>query len=397
MKKIWIVSEFFAPEETATAYILTKIASRISVNKDVNVITGPYFYENDASNNNQTIEKQEVASSIKIHRVSDTNLDKNKLLTRVLRFVILTFKLCVELWRNVKKKDDVFIVTNPAPLLLFVALLKKIKGFRLFILVHDVFPENTIPANIFRKSNNLLYKFLKLIFRKSYQKADKLIVLGRDMKDVMLKKIGDSQKYKIEIIENWAETDIEFREKTQNNKIDIQYAGNIGRVQGIMNILSVFSKLNNKNIQLTLWGRGALVGQVEEFILKNKKNNISYKGGYSRKEQNDVLNSMDIAIVTLADGMFGLGVPSKTYNILASGHPIIFIGDLTSEIALMIKENKCGVCFDANDSEGLQRFLESLSEESLGELKDMGQRARDLCQNKYSEKIILDKYVKLFE
>lgn len=397
MKKVWIVSEFFAPEETATAYILTKIANRIAENNDVNVITGPAFYEKDEVKNNSIFEKQEISNSIKINRVSDTNLDKNKLFTRILRFIILTFKLCVELWRNVKKNDSVFIVTNPAPLLLFVALLKKIKGFRLFILVHDVFPENTIPANIFGSSNNVLYKFLELIFRKSYQKADKLIVLGRDMKEVMIKKIGTTQESKIEIIENWADVNIEHKEKLQNNKIDIQYAGNIGRVQGIMNILNVFSKVNNENIQLTLWGRGALVNQVEEFILKNKKNNICFRGGYSRKEQNNVLNSANIAIVTLAEGMYGLGVPSKTYNILASGHPILFIGDLNSEIALSIKEYKCGVCFAANDDEGLQLYLESLSKESLKELKEMGQRALALSQNKYSEKIILDKYVKLFE
>jgi hypothetical protein len=29
---------------------------------------------------------------------------------------------------------------------------------------------------------------------------------------------------------------------------------------------------------------------------------------------------MDIALVTLSDGMFGLGVPSKTYNILSAGN-----------------------------------------------------------------------------
>lgn len=397
MKKVWIVSEFFAPEETATAHILTKIANHISEHYDVNVITGPAFYENNKSKEYDDVFIQETLSKVNVQRVSNTNLDKNKLITRILRFIILTWKLTIKLGKNVKKRDAVFIVTNPAPLLLFISLLKKIKGFPVYILVHDVFPENTIPAKILKSRNNIVYKILEKIFRKAYKSADKLIVLGRDMKQIILEKIGEINEDKVVIIENWAESYIQSKDKSENGKIDIQYAGNIGRVQGIMNVLEIFSEIENDKVELTLWGSGALVDQVENFVLNNKRANVFFNGGYSRKEQNFVLNSTDISIVTLADGMFGLGVPSKTYNILASGRPILFIGDLNSEIALMINEYKCGVCFEPSDLNGLKQFIETLSLDRLEELKIMGKKARMLSETKYSEKNILDKYIKIFE
>lgn len=42
--------------------------------------------------------------------------------------------------------------------------------------------------------------------------------------------------------------------------------------------------------------------------------------------------------------MYGLGVPSKTYNILASGRPILFFGPKNSEIDLLVRENGIGYC-----------------------------------------------------
>lgn len=54
-----------------------------------------------------------------------------------------------------------------------------------------------------------------------------------------------------------------------------------------------------------------------------------------RSQQNDFLNACDIGIVTLNDGMYGLGVPSKSYNIWAAGKPILYIGDDNSGNSFM--------------------------------------------------------------
>ena len=46
-KKIWIVTELFYPEETAVAYIFTRIANYLSSSYNVSVICGPEFYDNN--------------------------------------------------------------------------------------------------------------------------------------------------------------------------------------------------------------------------------------------------------------------------------------------------------------------------------------------------------------
>ena len=85
--------------------------------------------------------------------------------------------------------------------------------------------------------------------------------------------------------------------------------------------------------------------------------------------------------MTLQDGMYGLGVPSKTYNILASGRPILFLGPKNSEIDLLVRKNGIGYC----------GWPEKWNKE---ELITMGKNSRLLAETKYSERVILDKFLK---
>ena len=398
MKRLWIVTELFYPEETSTAYILTKIANKLAENVEVHVICGPSSYQDSQATGTKAI--GEINPSVQIHRVSETKLDKNKIITRILRFILLSWKLSRMLWKNLKSEDQIFIVTNPAPLLLLVSLIKKLKGNYLYILVHDVFPENTIPAKIISSEKSLFYRMLRSIFNKAYRLADNLIVLGRDMKDVMQQKLGDNpHNTQITIIENWAECDSIHAEFLKSNDcagfIDIQYAGNLGRVQGLMSLLEIIKNAKNKELRFSFWGNGAVKKDMEDYVELHDLKNIKFGGSYKRNEQNRILNDCDLAIITLAEGMRGLGVPSKTYNILAAGKPILFIGDLASEVALLINEYDIGYCFEPTDKEGLLIFFTSIHTTKRDEFILKGRKARQLAESLYSENVILNKYCDL--
>jgi glycosyltransferase involved in cell wall biosynthesis len=390
MTKLWIVTEVFFPEETATAYILTKIANHLADEIDVNVICGPASYEGKDSNQGTgTLDER-----VKILRVSGTVFGKNRLISRVFRFLSMTWKLTREFKKRVADGDEVLVVTNPAPILLSIARLRSRKTFRLSLLVHDVFPENTIPAGIIKSEKSLFYRFLKSLFDRAYAKADKLIVLGRDMENVVTRKIGEGSENKTVIIENWADLEnVNPEQRVDDGKIVLQYAGNLGRVQGLMELLKCVKDSSNDLIEMSFLGGGAVEKELKNFVEINKMDNVHFYGNYKRNEQNKILNSCDLAIVTLAEGMYGLGVPSKTYNILAAGKPILYIGDDKSEVALMIKENGIGYVFKPNEIDKVTLFLRELSAERKSELLQMGIKARHLAEDSYSEKEILDKYL----
>lgn len=366
-KKLWIVTELFPPDETSTAYILGEIANAFMQKYQVKVICGPKIYDKrkklDSSN------KHVLDSAIEVFRVEGVGFDKNRTIGKALNFLLISNRLMKLAKVHIGRNDKVLMVTNPAPLVVLMSRLKEKIGFELNVLVHDVFPENTKPAGLKLPA----YGLIKLIFDKAYSRADRLIALGRDMKTILQQKVANYNKnIEIIVIENWADIEDIKQQPFPEGKIMLEYAGNIGRVQGLDRVIEQLPD----NVEFHLYGAGALENKLKEM----KHPNVFFHGPYFRSQQNEVLSACDIAVITLQEGMYGLGVPSKTYNILASGRPILFFGPENSEIDLLVREHKIGFC-------GWPQIW------NKEELVIMGKKARELAEKKYSKEAILSKFL----
>jgi hypothetical protein len=396
-KKIWIVTELFYPDETAVAYIFSRIANHLTHTYEVGIICGPEFYD---INKISFVDKLDISGEIKIFRTNTFNLDKNSLLQRTIKILILSFRMGVLMWSKISKGEIVILSTNPAPILLLVRVIKYFKKFQLHVLVHDVFPENTIPANIFKSNRAIAFRLLKFFFDGAYAAADHLIVIGRDMKELMSAKLGLHKKLpRISIVQNWSNPN-NYRFKTKvadSNNLVIQYSGNIGRVQGFIEILDAFRLSNNKKICFYIHGTGALYPYIDNYIKTFSIENIYLKGGYSRYEENYILEKCDIGIVSLSDGMFGLGVPSKTYNLLSAGKPILYIGEPNTEISLLVLENGIGWSLDIRNSRELIDFFQKINTIDNNTFQEMGEKARSLAENEYNELSVLRSFQSTIE
>lgn len=399
-KTFWVVTELFFPEETSTAYIMTKISEQVAGKRRVHVLCGPAAYQQS-----KIMADAEQLENIEITRVRAGNLNKDKLLQRALRLVLISLRLAFALFRKAKKGDDVLLVTNPAPLLLLAARICRWKGLRCYTIVHDVFPENLVVAKLV-KAGSLPYRFLKSIFNAAYSRMTVLLVLGRDMKALFEEKMAKySHRPLIHIIENWADIEIISPEtKTDNGlvqdlhigeKIIFQFAGNLGRVQGLQELFAIIKEVRNPLLHFMFIGEGASKKELQAYVEAHQLTNVSILDSFPRSKQQQFLNASDIGIVSLQDGMVGLGVPSKSYNILAAGKPILYIGDRSGEIGQMVEEHGVGWCFQLTDKEGLLQFFNSFSMASVAELEAKGVRARSLAVNVYSKERILDKYAQI--
>ncbi|MCA4793881.1 glycosyltransferase family 4 protein [Myroides odoratimimus] len=359
MKKLYIISELFYPNKTSTAYIMTELAKYFAGSYDVSVLTTDMAYDTNISGEDEKL-------SFTIHRAKVKQVDKNSFFSRVKGALGSSLVLTRSLWKQVKKGDKVLAVTNPFLIIFFLALIRRFKAFEYTLLVHDVFPENTIPAGL-KKEGSISYKILKVFFDWSYRQADKVIVLGEDMKSLLVSKNVKSDK--ITVISNWYDLDLVFNpnidveeytnKPSLNNIIVIGFAGNVGRVQGLDRFIKSFIKANNEKLCFVIIGEGAQLNELKE--LSKGQDNILFLGSKPREEQSIFLSIFDIGLVTLAKGMYGLGVPSKSYNLLHLGKPILYIGDSESEIDLMIKKYNCGWSTNWDNEEELVSLLRSIS------------------------------------
>lgn len=400
---LWIISELFPPEETSTGYIMGEIANAMTQKYEVKVICGPAVY--DSQKKQDANSKMVVDEHIKVYHVDAVPENKNSKISRIKKFLLMSWRIYRVAKKHIRKGDHVLMVTNPFPLVVLMGHLRRHRKFELAMLVHDVAPENLytdihIPG--------VVYPIVKRVFNKAYASTDQLLSLGRDMSEVLLQKVKDGLKGfrlskrtgelpRIKVIENWSDIEnIRPSEDFNEKKITIQYAGNIGNAQGVGELVDVLHEAKCEQVAFSIWGTGSaentIKGKVQEYGMEKQ---VSFHGAYFRSEQQKVLNACDIALVRLVEGMYGLGVPSKTYNILAAGKPILYIGEKGSEIWRVIEDNGNGVCFEPQDRQGLMSYLCDLSLEKRETLRKMGRISRKLAEEEYSKQTILNKFLEV--
>ena len=394
-KKIWIITELYYPTLNSTGYYMTEIAEYLAKNnQDVNVLCSNLTY----NTNLVTTIKNEVRNKVRINRVLLKQIDKNNFIFRILRLTNASIKLFIKSLLLISRKDRVLIVTNPAFLILLMPILKLIKGIKYDLLVHDIFPENLVAIKKM-KSSSLIYKLIKFLFDFSYSKAENCIVIGRDMEKIVKEKIGD--KSNITLIPNWAEVDKIFPvNKNDTNMINLlnlqgkfifQFAGNLGHAQGLKNILDAISLIKNEDLHFLFIGSGAMESEIKLAAKNSLLKNISLIGFQDRSNQNDFLNACDVALITLSDGMLGLGVPSKAYNIMAAGKPILIIADNASEISMCVKEYNLGWIVEPNNPKLLSDTFEMIYKDfSSGKVNI--ENSRIVAEKYFAKDIILSQY-----
>ncbi len=385
--KIFFFSEFFYPEDNSTAQYITEIA-RVASSVFCDATEVFCVAKNKSSN---------YIDKIKVHGIPAKSFNKNRLSSRILGFLCITGSFFFQAVRKVRRRDVVFCVTNPAFSILMLSVIKKIIKFHFCILCYDVFPENLIAAGVCRHQS-LSYRLLKRLFDFSYKQAELVIVPGRDMKEKLIAKGVASGK--IIIIPNWADSK-KIHAVSAHRHVAPQktflFAGNIGRTQGIKNLIDAIAEANISNCSFVFAGDGAMRPLVTEAVEAIPEKHISYIGQVDSQQMNTVLSQADIAIITLCDKMKGIGVPSKSYFYMAAGLPLLYIGDQESEIALVIKQHDLGFVVPPGDPSKLSHMLEEIIKTSSSELTMMGCRARTVLCAHYDKEQALCQYKNVFK
>lgn len=373
MKHFLIASEYIEETQNSTGYYWSKIINKLRELSDNTTVISPSVFTKYESFEN-----------------------KNSIARRLFKQAYVSLNLAWRLSTGANKNSVVFTGTNPAILLALTPILKRIFKFNWVLLVHDVFPENMVAAGMIREKN-ILYKLIHRYFAWTYSSADLLLCIGRDMQDLMEKKThGLTQTV---FISNWANgeevyptprEDVSiFSTHTWQKHIVFQFFGNIGRVQGLENLLSAIRLTEAKNAAFLFIGGGASVPQLEKFIKNNPSKNIKYIGPLPLLEKNKGLAMCDVALVTLEHGMLGLGVPSKAYFSLAAGKPILAAVENESEIARMIDEHPIGWHCRSDSPEDLAKLIDDICESPHQLLE---KRPRSVFSSYYSEEIVLEKF-----
>lgn len=394
--RLWVISEVYYPEETSTGYYLTRIAEGLADDFEVKVICGQPNY----SKRGVVAPPLEVHRGVEIHRAAGTTLNKNVILFRLVNMLTLGLSTFLKAMRLFRKGDRVLVVTNPPTMPFIIAIASLARGGAYTLLIHDNYPEILVAAGK-TGPNSLLARSIDFFNRWLYKHAERIIAVGRDMRQ-LLKAKTDGLEIPIDAIPNWAELEtVEPRPRTENallaefglsDKFVFLYAGNMGYPNDLESIVDAADALRNEcEIHFIFLGAGVKRPWLENEVGRRNLSNITVLDQRPRSEQPIFLSACDVAIVSLVDNMWGVSVPSRTYNALAAGKPLLGIVEPGSEVDLVINEDRVGWTVPPGCSDDLAAKVRRILADR-GELTAMSERARTTATSKYSFEAAIAKY-----
>lgn len=395
-QRLWLICELYYPEVNATGHYITQIGTGLADRFDVCVICAQPNYLSKGIR----APKLDRHEGVEIRRVWSTTLNKDVLPFRLINMLTIGASMFVRSLMSFRRGDKVLVVTAPPSLPYTTALASLLNGASYTVLLHDLYPDILVAVGK-TSAGSLLSRINERANRWLYKRASRLIVVGRDMKKRVAGKFSGIED-KIEIIPNWADlAAIEPTERAANalllelgisGKFVLMYAGNIGHPTDIETIIDAADLLrNDETIHFVFVGSGAKKPWLERQVADLGLSNVSVLGQRPREEQNVFLNACDVALVALIPGMVGTAMPSRTYNILAAGKPIIALTEPGSELSMVIEEECVGWHLPPRDPTALVAAIrEAMSDRER--LTGMRVRAREAATAKYSPGSAVERY-----
>jgi glycosyltransferase involved in cell wall biosynthesis len=266
-----------------------------------------------------------------------------------------------------------------------------------------VYPEALIAAGMLRPDSLATRAFSRLT-RLLYRGVSRVVVLGRDMRKLVLRR-ARLDPDRVVVIPNWADLDEIVPAGRDSSalvaqlglqaKFVVQYSGNIGRTHGIERLLDAARALaDREEIQLLFIGSGAKFTWLQRAVRTANLPNVTLLPPRPRHELSDSLSACDLAVISFMPGMAGISVPSRMYNILASGRPILAVADPESELAMLVREEGVGWVVPPDRTDRVvEAVLEAYGQPE--ELAQMGMRARRFAESSCALSNVIEAYVSL--
>lgn len=293
--------------------------------------------------------------------------------------IINMFSFAVTIWffalkrRHIKKYDEVIIQT---PTLVVatsaIVLFKKFFHKKCILNISDIWPSTAVDMGALRKGG-ASYKFLYRLEQFLYRNADGVLGQSQEIIDHVTETRNDVPCF---LYRNLQHYDINVAKTQKSFPLKLVFSGMLGVAQNVAGIVKSvpFKELG---AELHIFGGGKQLEEIQDYISSHPGCNVVAHGFVSKEEIPVRLREMDVSIVPLAMRIKG-AVPSKIYDILPQGIPILFCGG--GEGAEFISNRGVGLISTPGDYKGLAENIKSICRMSSEEFHAMSERCIEVSK-----------------
>lgn len=394
-----LINQYYAPDYAATAQQLSDLCEELArQGHDVHVLAGRSLYDG----RDIELPAEEVLNGVKVHRLKLATGKRGRFRERMVDYAAFYLKAFLRI-HTLPRPDVVVTLTTPPLISLLGTWLRVTRKTRFVYWVMDVYPDIATRAGVLRSWGpaRLLWASLGRI---SYMTANKVVVLGEDMKRVLRRKgVGER---KIEVIQSWACREEVFPEDAAGNpfraahvrdrEFAVMYSGNMGACHTFSEVVGAVRGLNRDGARMRFLfvGGGKRLPEVKAAL--DPCSNVEFLPYQDRADLCHSLSAADVHLITLQPKYDGLLVPSKLYAVMAAARPVVLVGSRNNEVARIIGESGCGIVCPPGDPDALAAALRRL-EADPEERRAMGEAARRYFLENFDRALGVERFAFLLE
>lgn len=384
--KLIIAAQFYPPDTTTTAVYVGKIAEDLARDRQVVVISAT-----PGSGTTGQTGKPEVVE------IKNWNPRKSAIVQRAAAICLLAAQMFFSVLRRARSGDTVFCVTTPFTLPYTVLLAARLRGAKTMLLIYDLYPEALEAANMVRP-NSLAVRLIRFANTLLFRRLDAIVVIGRDVPPLIEKYRGvtaDQLRY----IPNWPLTSIGHRKidpasrfrTPDSSRFIVGLSGNLGFTHDPVTVFEAARLLRDqKDIHFVLSGWGVGWATLNDLYANERLENVTILKPVPEDELVELLSAADLWVIPYRRHVAGVSIPSRLYNILAIGRPVMITSEANSEGALVLDEEAIGWVIPPENPAELARAIREAASDRQS-TKDKGVRAAVVAE-KYREDIALARY-----
>jgi colanic acid biosynthesis glycosyl transferase WcaI len=266
--------------------------------------------------------------------------------------------------------------------------------------VQDLYPET--PVQVGQLRNVHAIRVLERLESFMYSRAAHVTVISPAFRDNIVAKRVPPEK--VSVIPNFVDTQF-IRPLPKKNafsqrygltdKFVVTHAGNLGYVYDLETLVLAASLLRlETSIQFLIVGDGVGRPRLETTVRELGLENVRFLPFQPRESLPLLRAASDVQVALYRSGSARFSMPSKVYEIMASGRPVLASADKHTDLWNLIVNTRCGVCIDAHDPAELASTVMRLYKDPLWRLR-MGERGRLEVERSYSRMAAVAKYDEL--
>ena len=300
-------------------------------------------------------------------------------------------------------RPDVVLATSPQFFCGWAGVLySQLKAVPLVLEIRDIWPESIQAVGAMRGGR--LMRLLQNLERRMYQAADHIVAVGDGYRAKILEKVDITDR--ISVITNGVdlkrfipqEPDLAWLDRWKlNGHFVCSYVGTIGMAHGLDVVLKAASILKAKgrnDIRFLLVGDGASRQNLQKGAARRGvSDRVIFTGRQRKGLVPAILASSHACLIHLRGcELFGTVLPSKIFETMAMGRPIIM--GVRGEARRLVCDARAGIEMEPESAESLVAVLESLADDPKPRVQ-FGKSARRYVEQHFNRDVLAEDYLRL--